>query len=105
MTKLPLLDFHYHGHVIQDQEQQIRRTLEECYMHLGHWLPESVDIRLFDTPVQLATFVEGEKAELGIKTLGDGAFICSQSRGLIDYRDHYLVLSFSLAASGCVKFG
>jgi len=77
MTKLPLLHFHYHGHVTQAQEQQIRRTLEECYVRLGHWLPETVEVRLFDAPVQLAAFVEAEKAELGIKTLGDEAFICS----------------------------
>ena len=77
MTKLPLLDLHCHGHVTQEELQEIRGTLEECYLPLGQWLPEKVEVQLFDTPVQLATFLESEKAELGIKTSGDEAFICS----------------------------
>ena len=32
MTKLPALDFHCHGYVAQDALQEIRGTLEECYL-------------------------------------------------------------------------
>ena len=77
MIKLPAIDFHCHGQVAQDELREIRNTLEECYPRLGRWLPERVEIQLFETPVQLATFLEVEKAALGIKTLGDEAFICS----------------------------
>ena len=77
MTKLPLLDFHYRGHITQDELQEIRGTLEECYPRLGRWLPEGVEVHLFDTPVQIAAFLASEKTELGISTLGDDAFICS----------------------------
>ena len=77
MTKLPLLDFHYHGPITQDEVQEIRSNLEECYPRLGRWLPEGVEVHLFDTPVQIASFLASEKTELGISTLGDDAFICS----------------------------
>ena len=77
MAKLPQLDFHCHGHVTQAQLQEIRGNLEECYPRLGRWLPERVEVQLFDTPAQLAAFLESEKAELGITTSGDDAFICS----------------------------
>ncbi len=77
MTKLPQLDFICHGHITQDTEQEVRCILEECYPRLGRPLPERVEVRLFDTPVQLTAFLETEKAELGIKTSGDEAFICS----------------------------
>ena len=77
MTKLPLLDFHCHGEVSQSELQEIRDTLEECYPDLGRWLPERVEVQLFETSMQLAAFLQAEKAALGIKTLGDEAFICS----------------------------
>ena len=77
MAKLPALEFHCHGHVSQDELQEIRSILEECYPLLGKWLPERVEVRLFDTPLQLAIFLESEKEELGIRTSGDEAFICS----------------------------
>lgn len=77
MTKLPLLHFHYHGHITQSELQEIRGTLEECYPRLGQWLPEGVEVHLFDRPVQMADFLASEKAELGITTSGDDAFICS----------------------------
>lgn len=77
MTKLPTLDFHCHGYVTQDELQEIRGALEECYPRLGRWLPERVEVRLFDTSVQLAILLQSEKAELGIETSGDEAFICS----------------------------
>jgi len=77
MTKLPLLDFYYHGNIAQDNAREIRNILEECYTHLSDWLPEKVEVRLFATSVQLSTFVGAEKSELGIRTLGDEAFICS----------------------------
>lgn len=77
MTKLPALDFYCHGYVAQDALQEIRGTLEECYPRLGQWVPERVEVHLFDTPPQLAAFIESEKAELGIETSGDEAFICS----------------------------
>ncbi len=77
MAKLPLLDFHYHGHATQDELQEIRGNLEECYPRLGPRLPERVEVRLFDTSAQLAAFLDSEKAELGITTSGDDAFICS----------------------------
>ncbi len=77
MTKLPALDFHCHGYVTQDELQKIRSTLEECYPQLGRWLPEKVEVRVFDTSTQLAIFLESEKTELGIETSGDEAFICS----------------------------
>ncbi len=77
MPKLPLLAFHCQGHVTQDEVREIRSTLEECYVRLNRELPERVEVHLLDTPTRLATFLEGEKAELGIKTSGDEAFICS----------------------------
>lgn len=77
MTKLPLLDFHCHGQVTQETEQEIRCTLEECYPRLGQQLPERVEVRLFEMPAQWTAFQEAEKAELGIETSGDEAFICS----------------------------
>lgn len=77
MTKLPALDFHCHGYVTQDELQKIRSTLEECYPQLGRWLPEKVEVRVFDTSTQLTIFLESEKTELGIETSGDEAFICS----------------------------
>jgi len=77
MTRLPALDFHCHGSITQDELREIRVILEECYPQLGQWLPEKVEVRLFAMPVQLATFLESEKAELGIKTSGDEAFTCS----------------------------
>ena len=77
MPKLPLLDFHCHGHVTQDEVREIRGTLEECYVRLNRGLPERVEVHLLDTPTRLAAFLEEEKAELGIKTSGDEAFICS----------------------------
>jgi hypothetical protein len=77
MIELPLLDFHYHGHITQSELQEIRGALEECYPQLGRWLPKRVEVHLFETPVQIAAFIAGEKTELGIRTLGDDAFICS----------------------------
>jgi hypothetical protein len=77
MVKPPLLDFHCHGQVEQDKIREIQGVAEECYTRLGGWLPERVEIHFFDTPVGLAGFLEGEKKELGIKTGGDEAFICS----------------------------
>jgi hypothetical protein len=77
MTKLPLLDFHHHGQITQDQLQEMRGALEECYPRLGQWLPEKVEVHVFDTGAQIAAFLAGEKAELGIGTSGDDAFICS----------------------------
>jgi hypothetical protein len=77
MTKLPVLGFHCHGHVSQHELEEIRSILEECYPSLGKWLPERVEVRLFYTSLQLAIFLESEKEELGIRTSGDEAFICS----------------------------
>ncbi len=77
MKKPPALDLHCHGYVTQDELQKIRSTLEECYPHLGRWLPEKVDIQIFDTSTQLAIFLDSEKMELGIGTSGDEAFICT----------------------------
>lgn len=77
MTKLPLLDFHHHGCVTQDKLEEILGTLKECYSRLGQWLPERVEVQLFDAPVQLIAFLQSEKVELGVKTFGDEAFICS----------------------------
>jgi len=77
VATLPVLDFHCHGYVTQDQLQEVRDTLEESYPRLGRWLPEKVEVQLFDTPVQLASFLESEKREFGIRTAGDEAFVCS----------------------------
>lgn len=77
MAKLPALDFRCHGSVSQDELQEIRGTLEECYPRLGRWLPERVEVHLFTAPLQSAAFLDKEKAELGIETAGDEAFICS----------------------------
>ena len=77
MAELPTLGFRCYGQIIQDELREIRNTLKDCYLHLGSWLPERVEIHLFDTPARLAGFLESEKAELGIKTTGDEAFICS----------------------------
>jgi len=77
VAELPTLGFHCYGQITQDELKEIRNTLEDCYPHLGSWLPERVEIHLFDTPARLAGFLESEKAELGIKTTGDEAFICS----------------------------
>jgi hypothetical protein len=55
----------------------MRCALEECYPRLGRWLPEKVEVHVFDTGAQMAAFLAGEKAELGIGTSGDDAFICS----------------------------
>jgi hypothetical protein len=98
IRKLPLLDFRCRGDISQDEEQQIRSTLEECYSQLGRWLPERIEVQLFDKPVQIAAFIESEKAELGISTLGDEAFICSHDawRGfprLLICRERFLTLS------------
>ncbi|NWF77079.1 MAG: hypothetical protein HXY36_00510 [Chloroflexi bacterium] len=78
MTRVPLLDFYRHGCVSQDKEQEIRDTLEECYRRLSvQPLPEKVEVRLCQTPSQLADFLQAEKGELGIQTVGDESFICS----------------------------
>ena len=78
MTEVPLLDFYRHGHVTQRWEEETRHTLEECYKRLsGHPLPKKVEVRLCQTPSQLADFLQAEKDELGIQTLGDESFICS----------------------------
>ena len=77
ITNPPLLDFQYHGYIAEDVVREIRIKLEECYQRLGRWLPERVEVRLFETPAQLAAFLASEKADLGIRTLGDEAFICS----------------------------
>jgi len=77
VTTLPMLDFHCHGHVTQDEVREVQNALEESYPRLGRCLPEKVDVQLFDTPVRLAYFVESEKRELGIRTAGDEAFVCS----------------------------
>ena len=78
MTEVPLLDFYRHGHVTQQWEEETRHTLEECYQRLsGRSLPKKVEVRLCQTPSQLADFLQAEKDELGIQTLGDESFICS----------------------------
>jgi len=78
MTEVPLLDFYRHGHVTQRWEEETRHTLEEYYRRLsGHLLPEKVEVRLCQTPSQLADFLQAEKDELGIQTFGDESFICS----------------------------
>lgn len=77
MIDTPLLDFHHHGSIIEDKERDIRHILDECYQHLGPGLPERVEVRLFEGPALLGDFLQAEKAELGIETLGDEAFICS----------------------------
>jgi hypothetical protein len=77
MRNTPLLDFHHHGNITADEERDIRHILDECYQHFGHGLPERVEIRLFEGPALLGGFLQAEKAQLGIKTLGDEAFICS----------------------------
>ena len=80
MVKLPVLDFHYHGHVTQDEQQEIRDTLTECYPRLSRWLPERVEVQLFETPAQLSAFLESEKTDLDIKT-SSGVFYeeCQQN--------------------------
>jgi hypothetical protein len=75
--ELPLLEFYYHGHFAQEREQEIRSTLEECYSHLGRWLPPRVEVQVFETSVELTAFLQNEKTQFGISTLGDDAFICS----------------------------
>ncbi len=77
MGNTPLLDFHHHGNITEDEERNIRHILDECYQHFGHGLPERVEVRLFEGPALLGDFLQAEKAELGIETLGDEAFICS----------------------------
>ena len=77
MTELPLLGFHCHGQVTQDEVGEVRSILEECYIRLSRWLQEQVEVHLMDTPTRLAMFLQSEKAELGIETSGDEAFICS----------------------------
>jgi hypothetical protein len=77
MTKPPLLDFQCHGQIAEDVLREIRSNLEECYSRFSHCLPERVEVRLFVTAAQIAAFLAIEKAKLGIKTLGDEAFICS----------------------------
>jgi hypothetical protein len=78
MTEVPLLDFYRHGRVTQGEEWEIRHTLEECYKRLSPLpLPEKVEVRLCQTLSQLADFLQAEKDELGIQTLGDESFICS----------------------------
>jgi hypothetical protein len=78
MTEVPLLDFYRHGHVTQRWEEETRYTLEECYKRLsGHPFPEKVEVRLCQTPAQMAEFLQAEKDKLGIQTLGDESFICS----------------------------
>ena len=77
MTQLPMLKFHCHGHVTEDEGQEVRDTLDECYPGLGRRLPAKVEVHLFDTPAQLGTFLESEKTDLGIWTSGEEAFICS----------------------------
>lgn len=42
VRNMPLLDFHHHGHITQDEEREIRHILDECYQRLGRWLPEKV---------------------------------------------------------------
>jgi len=82
MTKLPSLDFHCHGCIAQGRPEEIRASLEECYSRLGQRLPERVEVHLFDTQSQQATFLECEKEKRGITTWGDEAFICSHDAWL-----------------------
>jgi hypothetical protein len=77
MTQQPLLNFQCHGQIAEDLLREIHSNLEECYSRLSRWLPERVEVRLFTTTEQIAVFLTAEKAKLGIKTLGDEAFICS----------------------------
>jgi len=78
MTEVPLLDFHRHGHITQRWEEETRHTLEEYYQRLSdHPLPKKVEVRLCQTQSQLTEFLQAEKDELGIQTLGDESFICS----------------------------
>ena len=77
MKSLPLLDVHSHGNLTREAQQQIRETLEGCYLCLGKWLPDRVEVHIFETSAQQAAFLDTEKAELGIDTSGDEAFICS----------------------------
>jgi len=78
MTEVPFLDFYRHGYVTQQWEEETRHTLEECYKRLsGHPLPKKVEVWLYQTSSQLADFLQAEKDELGIQTLGDESFICS----------------------------
>jgi hypothetical protein len=76
MAKLPLLDFHYQRHIDESKLGEIRDTLEECYPRLGRWLPEKVEVTIFETTAHSSAFLESEKAELGITTAGDDAFVC-----------------------------
>ena len=77
MKSLPLLDVHSHGNLPHEAQQRIRDTLEGCYLCLGKWLPDRVEVHIFETSAQQAAFLDTEKAELGIDTSGDEAFICS----------------------------
>ena len=79
MTKLPILEFYCYGQVSQDELQDIRDILEECYSRLGEGrkIPDRVEVRLFETSDKLLEFLQKEKKELGIGTSGDEAFICS----------------------------
>ena len=79
MTKLPILEFHCCGKVSQDELQDIRDILEECYSRLGEGrkIPDRVEVRLFETSDKLLEFLQREKKELGIGTSGDEAFFCS----------------------------
>jgi hypothetical protein len=79
MTNIPILDFCRYGKVTQDELQEIRDILEECYSRLGKGrkIPEKVEVRLFETSEKLLELFKQEKTELGISTSGDEAFICS----------------------------
>jgi len=82
MPRLPSLYFHCHGYIAQGSIEEIRTSLEECYPRLGQRLPERVEVHLFDTQSQQATFLECEKEKRGITTWGDEAFICSHDAWL-----------------------
>jgi hypothetical protein len=77
MKHLPLLEFHYHGSSAQEYEQAIRAVLDETYPNLGQWLPPKVEVHLFSNAGELTAFIQNEKTQLGITTLGDESFICS----------------------------
>jgi len=77
MRSLPLLEVRSHGNLTREAVQGIRDTLQECYLRLGNWLPDRVEVHIFETSAQQAAFLDIEKAELGIDTSGDEAFICT----------------------------
>ena len=74
---MPIQNITLTGYIPPQCEKQLRQTLDDCYRKLGSPKCGQVEIHIVDTASRMEIFLQKEKAELGIDTIGEESFLCT----------------------------